>query len=199
MRSLLIATRNPGKLREITSILHGCGWSFDSLREFENVDDAEENGQTYAENAIAKARFYAMATGLCALADDSGLEVAALGGGPGVLSARYAGENASDADRHEFLLTELLKITDPDRRARFVCVVAIVNAAGKVLNVAEGTCEGTITFSPRGAGGFGYDPLFIPDGYSQTFAELSEEIKNRISHRARALIHTKTFLQSCSS
>lgn len=199
MRSLLLGTRNPGKLGEITSILHGCGWSFCSLREFENVDDAEENWQTYAENAIAKARFYAMATGLYALADDSGLEVAALGGGPGVFSARYAGENASDADRRELLLEELAKITDPDRRARFVCVVAIVNADGEVLNVAEGTCEGTITFAPRGAGGFGYDPLFIPDGYSQTFAELSEEIKNRISHRALALIHTKRFLLSCSS
>ena len=199
MRSLLLGTRNPGKLREITSILHGCGWSFCSLREFENVDAAEENGPTYAENAIAKARFYAMATGLCALADDSGLEVAALGRGPGVFSARYAGENASDADRREFLLKQLLKITNPDRRARFVCVVAIVNADGEVLNVSEGTCEGTITFAARGEGGFGYDPLFIPDSYTQTFAELSEEIKNRISHRALALINTRQFLQSCSS
>jgi len=186
-------------LKEITSILRGCGWSFCSLREFENVDAAEENGQTYAENAIAKALFYARATGRCALADDSGLEVAALGGGPGVFSARYAGENASDADRRELLLMELAETADQDRRARFVCVVAIADAAGGVLNVSEGICEGTITFAPRGEGGFGYDPLFIPDGYSQTFAELSDDVKNRISHRALALLNTRRFLISCAS
>ena len=165
MRSLLLGTRNPGKLKEITSILRDCGWSFSSLREFADVDTAEENAETYAENAIAKARFYGMATGLCALADDSGLEVAALGGAPGVFSARYAGENASDADRRELLLFELAKTRDGDRRARFVSVVAIATPDGEVLNVSEGICEGTITFAPRGDGGFGYDPLFIPDGY----------------------------------
>jgi XTP/dITP diphosphohydrolase len=199
MRSLLLGTRNPGKLTEITSILRDCGWSFSSLREFPDVDTAEENAATYAENAIAKARFYAMATRLCALADDSGLEVAALGGAPGVFSARYAGENASDPDRRELVLAELGRIGAEDRRARFVAVVAIANANGEVLNVSEGICEGTITFAPRGDGGFGYDPLFVPDGYSQTFAELSDDIKNRISHRALALINTKKFLGSCTS
>jgi XTP/dITP diphosphohydrolase len=199
MGTLLLGTRNPGKLKEITSILHDCGWSFSSLREFADVDTAEENAETYAENAIAKARFYAMATGLCALADDSGLEVAALGGAPGVFSARYAGENASDADRRELLLMELAKIGARDRRARFVSVVAIATRDGEVLNVSEGICEGTITFAPRGDGGFGYDPLFIPDGYSQTFAELPDAVKNRISHRALALINTLSFLKSCSS
>ena len=199
MRSLLVGTRNPGKLAEITSILHDCGWSFSSLREFPNVDTAEESGDTYADNAIAKARFYAMATGLCALADDSGLEVAALGGAPGVFSARYAGENASDADRRELLLAELANTNSPDRRARFVSVVAIASPDGEILNVSDGICEGTITFAPRGDGGFGYDPLFIPDGYSQTFAELPDSIKNLISHRALALINTKKFLESCSS
>jgi XTP/dITP diphosphohydrolase len=199
MRSLLLGTRNPGKLKEITSILHDCGWSFASLREFANVATAEENAETYAENAIAKARFYAMATGLCAFADDSGLEVTALGGRPGVFSARYAGENASDADRRELLLRELAKIGARDRRARFVSVVAIATPDGELLNVSEGICEGTITFTPRGDGGFGYDPLFIPDGYSQTFAELPDGVKNRISHRALALINMKDFLKSCSS
>lgn len=199
MRSLLLGTRNPGKLKEITSILHDCGWSFSSLREFPNVNTAEESGDTYADNAIAKARFYAMATGLCALADDSGLEVAALGGAPGVFSARYAGENASDADRRELLLAELANTSSPDRRARFVSVVAISAPDGQVVNISEGICEGTITFAPRGDGGFGYDPLFIPDGYSQTFAELPDAIKNLISHRALALINTKKFLESCSS
>ena len=199
MRSLLLGTRNPGKLKEITTILLDCGWSFSSLREFPNVDTAEENGDTYADNAIAKARFYAMGTGVCALADDSGLEVTALGGAPGLFSARYAGENASDADRRKLLLAELAKIGDLDRSARFVAVVAIASADGEVLNVSEGICEGTITFAPRGDGGFGYDPLFVPDGYTKTFAELSEEIKNRISHRALALINTKQFLRSCPS
>jgi XTP/dITP diphosphohydrolase len=155
---------------------------------------AEENGATYSENAIAKARFYAAETGLIALADDSGLEVAALAGAPGVYSARYAGENASDADRRQLLLSELSTISNGDRRARFVSVVAIAAPAGAVLNVAEGICEGTITFAPRGEGGFGYDPLFIPDGYTQTFAELPEDLKNRISHRALALAQTKQFL-----
>lgn len=199
MRSLLLGTRNPGKLKEITSILDGCGWTFSSLQEFPNVATAEENADTYAENAIAKARFYATATGMCALADDSGLEVAALGGAPGVFSARYAGDNASDADRRELLLMELAKIGHADRRARFVCVVAIASPAGEILNVSKGISEGVITTGPRGVGGFGYDPLFIPDGHSQTFAELPDSTKNLISHRALALMNTKKFLTSCPS
>jgi len=194
MRLLLLGTRNPGKLREITSILEGSGWSFSSLQEFDHVGSAEENGVTYSENAIAKAQFYAAATGLVALADDSGLEVAALDGAPGVYSARYAGENASDADRRQLLMSELSKTSNTDRRARFVCVVAIADPTGSVLNLSEGICHGTITFTPRGDGGFGYDPLFIPDGYTETFAELPETIKNRISHRALALVQTKQFL-----
>jgi XTP/dITP diphosphohydrolase len=194
--TLLLATRNVGKAREIASILEDSGWSFSSLREFDNVGTAEENGETFTDNAIAKARFYATATGVWALADDSGLEVDALGGAPGVYSARYAGENASDADRRQLLLSELAKVSAPERRARFVSVVAIANADGIVLNVSEGICEGTVTFAPRGKGGFGYDPLFVPDGYDQTFAELPESIKNRISHRAQALLKTKQFLTS---
>jgi XTP/dITP diphosphohydrolase len=194
MQSLLIATRNQGKVREIESILDGSGWSFSSLQSFPGVDTPEESGATYADNAILKARFYALATGMCALADDSGLEVEALGGAPGVYSARYAGENASDADRRALLLSELAKIPNVNRRARFVSAVAISDERGSVLNVSEGICEGTIILSPRGDGGFGYDPLFVPDAYTQTFAELSEDIKNHISHRARALMNTRDFL-----
>jgi XTP/dITP diphosphohydrolase len=196
MRTLLLGTRNPGKLKEITSMLEGSGWTFSSLQEFEQVGAAEENGDTYSENAIAKAQFYAAETGLIALADDSGLEVAALAGAPGVYSARYAGEHASDAERRELLLSELSKTSNADRRARFVSVVAIADPTGAILNVAKGICEGTITFTPRGEGGFGYDPLFIPDGYTQTFAELPEDLKNRISHRALALVQAKDFLRS---
>jgi XTP/dITP diphosphohydrolase len=188
---LLLGTRNPGKVKEIATILEGSGWTFSSLQEFEFVEPAAEDGVTYAENAIAKARFYAAATGLWALADDSGLEVAALGGAPGVYSARYAGDNASDADRRELLLAELAKIDSAERRARFVAAVAIADPNGVVLNLSEGICEGTITFEPRGASGFGYDPLFVPDGYDQTVAELPDEVKNVISHRARALMQTR--------
>jgi XTP/dITP diphosphohydrolase len=193
-QTLLVGTRNPGKVREIENILAGSGSSFSSLESFPEVDTPAESGVTYADNAILKARFYAHATGMCALADDSGLEVEALAGAPGVFSARYAGEKASDADRRALLLSELAKIPNANRRARFVSVVAISDAKGSVLNVSEGICEGTIIFSPRGDGGFGYDPLFVPDGYNQTFAELSEDVKNHISHRARALMKTRDFL-----
>lgn len=192
MPILLLGTRNPGKLTEIMSILDGSGWSFSSLREFDHVGSAEENGVTYAENAIAKAKFYAAETGLVALADDSGLEVAALSGAPGVYSARYAGEHASDADRRQLLLSELSNTSD--RRARFVSIVVIAHPSGSVLNISEGICNGTLTSEPRGTGGFGYDPLFIPNGHTQTFAELPESLKNLISHRALALVQTKEFL-----
>jgi len=195
-KSLLLGTRNPGKVEEITGIFDDSGWSFRSLQEFPQVGSAEENGNTYSENAIAKAMFYASATGLLALADDSGLEVESLGGAPGVFSARYAGDNATDDDRRELLLSELAKTGSQNRMARFVAAVAIAKADGEILNVSEGICEGTLTFAPRGNGGFGYDPLFVPNGYDQTFAELPENIKNRISHRARALIQTSEFLRS---
>ncbi len=194
MSTLLLGTRNLGKIREITSILEDSGWSFSSPQD--NVETPPEHGKTFIDNATAKARFYATASGLWALADDSGLEVEALGGAPGVYSARYAGENASDADRRALLLSELAQVSEKDRRARFVSGVAIASADGTVLNVSEGICEGTITFAPRGNGGFGYDPLFVPDGYSQTFAELPETLKNCISHRARALLKTRQFLTS---
>ena len=194
MPTLLLGTRNVGKLREITSILEDSGWSFSSPED--DIESPPEDGKTFTDNAIAKARFYATAAGVWALADDSGLEVEALAGAPGVYSARYAGENASDAERRELLLSELAKVSAPERRARFVSVVAVANADGTVLNVSEGICKGTIAFAPRGEGGFGYDPLFVPNGSDQTFAELPETVKNRISHRARALIKTSAFLKS---
>lgn len=189
--SLLLGTRNPGKIHEIKLIIGDLGLELHSLQEFANVAVAEENADTYAENAIAKARFYARETGMLALADDSGLEVEALGGAPGVISARYAGEDATDGDRRELLLSELAKTGSRNRRARFVCAIAIADADGTVVNVSEGICEGTISFEPRGSSGFGYDPLFVPEGYEQTFAELSDEVKNRISHRARALLNLR--------
>ena len=194
--SILLGTRNARKVREIETILGDVPWRFRSLQEFANVGVAKEMAPTYAENAIAKAQFYARETGLYALADDSGLEVTALGGAPGVYSARYAGDGASDADRRKLLLSQLAQLPNENREARFVCVVAITTPDGVVLSTSEGVCEGRMIFSERGTNGFGYDPLFVLDGFDQTFAELSDSIKNQISHRARALRKTKEFLLS---
>jgi XTP/dITP diphosphohydrolase len=192
--SLLLGTRNPGKIYEIKFILGDLPLEFSSLNDFPDVAVAVEDADTYAGNAIKKARFYARATGVTALADDSGLEVEALRGAPGVISHRYAGDNASDGDRRKFLLSKLAETGSGDRRARFVCAIAIATVAGEVLILSEGICEGTITFEPRGESGFGYDPLFVPEGYDRTFGELSDEIKNRISHRARAVLKVRDFL-----
>ena len=192
-RSLLLGTRNPGKIYEIKLILGDLPLDFSSLNDFPDVAVAVEDADTYAENAIKKARFYARETGVPALADDSGLEVEALGGAPGVISHRYAGDNANDADRRKFLLSKLAETGTDNCRARFVCAIAIATVSGEVLNLSEGICGGTITSEPRGESGFGYDPLFVPDGYAQTFGELSDEIKNRISHRARALLKVRDF------
>lgn len=194
--SLLLGTRNPGKVREIETILGEVPWRLRSLQEFADVHVPDETGDTYAANAIIKAEFYARATGMCALADDSGLEVEALGGAPGVFSARYAGAGASDADRRRLLLSELVHVPAEQRRARFVCAVAIATPEGRVLNISEGVCDGAMIFEPRGSGGFGYDPLFVPDGFNETFAELPDAIKNQLSHRARALLKTREFLLS---
>lgn len=193
---LLLGTRNPGKVREIETILGRVPWRLRSLQEFADVGTPAETGDTYAENAIIKAQYYSHATDICALADDSGLEVEALGGAPGVFSARYAGAGASDADRRRLLLSELAEVPADRRRARFVCVVAIALPDGTVLNTSEGTCEGKIIFESRGAGGFGYDPLFVPDGFAETFAEIPDAVKNQLSHRARALLKTREFLIS---
>lgn len=192
--SLLLGTRNPGKIHEIKLILGDLPLEFYSLNDFSHVAVAIEDEDTYAGNAIAKARFYSSETGIHALADDSGLEVESLDGAPGVISARYAGAHATDADRRQLLLSELAQAGADNRRARFVCAIAIASVTGDVLNLSEGVCEGTITFEPRGESGFGYDPLFVPDGYNQTFGELSDEVKNQISHRARALRKLREFL-----
>lgn len=193
MTKLLIGTGNVGKLREIKLILGDVSYELVSLADFADIETPDEHGATYAENAILKAKSYATQTGLLTLADDSGLEVEALNWLPGVLSARYAGDHASDADRRSLLLSELSKVGTQTRVARFVCVVAIANPAD-VINVAEGVCPGEITDAARGLGGFGYDPLFVPDGYDLTFAELPDGLKNQISHRGRALSKAREFL-----
>lgn len=195
-RKLLIGTGNSGKLREIATILAGIPFELVSLRDVGEIEVPEESGSTYEENASLKARHYAQATGLITLADDSGLEVRALNGAPGLVSARYAGEGASDDNRRKLLLARMEGLSNGDRAARFVCAVVIAGPGSEVLHVATGICDGTIGYEPRGTHGFGYDPLFIPDGYQETFAELSEMIKNQISHRARALMVAKGFLLS---
>jgi XTP/dITP diphosphohydrolase len=190
----LIATRNPGKLLEVRGLLFRLPIRLRSLRDFPQTGEVEETGATFAENAEIKAAAYARQTGMFALADDSGLAVAALGGAPGVYSARYAGERATDAERVELLLAEIARTGDRDRRAHFSCAVAIAEPSGRILSLATGTCEGRIADAPRGDRGFGYDPVFIPDGFDRTFGELPSEIKDAISHRARALSGARDFL-----
>jgi XTP/dITP diphosphohydrolase len=194
MTELLIATGNAGKVREVLPLLDGLPLRLRSLAEFSGVAEVEETGTTFTENAALKATAYAEQTGLWTLADDSGLEVDALGGAPGVFSARYGGAGASDADRVNRLLAELSRTGDVLRRARFVCVIAIAGPDGRLVKTSTGICEGSIALAPRGDGGFGYDPVFIPDGYQASFGELPAEIKQRISHRARALAAVRPFL-----
>ncbi|MFN2291206.1 MAG: RdgB/HAM1 family non-canonical purine NTP pyrophosphatase [Anaerolineae bacterium] len=189
MAKLLIATNNPGKVREYKELLGGLpGGTVLTFPAQEGLElEVEEVGETFAENAGIKARAYAQASGLLTMADDSGLEVDALGGAPGVRSARYAGPGADDVDRYRKLLAELAGIPPSERAARFRCVVAMALPDASIYT-AEGTCEGEIGFAARGEHGFGYDPVFIVDGYGgKTLAELEPEVKNRISHRARAV------------
>ena len=189
MTTLLIATNNPGKVREYKDLLEGLDLPVVITYPAQEglFLDVEESGETFAENARIKALAYARASGMLTLADDSGLEVDALGGVPGVRSARYAGPDASDVDRYCKLLEAHESVPEGQRAARFRCVIAIASAEGTVLT-ADGACEGEIGFVPRGDHGFGYDPVFVVAGYGgQTMAELDPAVKNRISHRARAV------------
>ena len=198
-RSLVVATQNLGKLQELRQLLGELPLELYGLTDFPNIEAVQETGESFVENASLKAVGYANQTGWLTLADDSGLEVDALGGAPGVLSARYAGVGAADLERIEKLLTELSTNPTTKRSARFVSAVAIASGDGRILNVSAGKCNGHIHFAPRGAGGFGYDPIFIPDGYDKTFAELKTDIKNEISHRARALLGAREFLRTLTN
>jgi len=184
---LLVATNNAGKVRELSQLLSGAPLRLRLLSEFDGVAEAEETGTTFAENATLKALYYSAHAGLLTLSDDSGLAVDALNGAPGVYSARYAGADATYAERMAKLLGELEAAGDTDRRARFVCVIAVADPLAGTVETFEGVCEGRIARAPRGTGGFGYDPLFIPEGHDRTFGELPEEVKHSLSHRARAL------------
>ena len=182
---ILIATKNPGKVRELKELLAGLPIVLHHAGQFSDLVEPEETGLTFAENAILKARYYAEKTGLTALADDSGLEVDALAGAPGVFSARYAGAKASNEERIDRLLAELAERSE--RSARFVCMMAVSDPQGEIRFLAEGICEGSIAPYPQGKNGFGYDPIFIPADFTQTFGELPAEIKRKISHRGRAM------------
>lgn len=192
---LLLATNNFAKVEEIRAMLSELRITFHSLGEFTGIRPVEETGRSYVANARMKARSYAQQTGLWALADDSGLEVTALDGAPGVISARYAGAGASDRDRIGFLLSQLHRQGKDDRSARFVCAAVLANSTDSFVRVSSGSCEGQIIDTPRGTNGFGYDPIFVPNGFNQTFAELPAEIKNVISHRAKALQAMRAFLR----
>ena len=184
---LVFASANAGKLRELAALLAPRGFELVTQASL-GVPSPEETGATFAENALLKARHAAVRMGCAAIADDSGIEVDALGGRPGVRSARYAGEDATDERNNVQLLAELQGVPHARRTARYRCVIVLVNGPDDAQPlIAEGAWEGTILQSPRGTGGFGYDPLFLPAGSALTAAELAPEVKNSVSHRGQAL------------
>jgi XTP/dITP diphosphohydrolase len=195
MPRLLLATNNPGKVKEFRELLDGCGWELVTPADIGLSLDVEESGGTFAENAALKAEAYAKASGLVALADDSGLEVDALDGRPGIHSARYAGEDRTDQKRVTKLLEELERVPDSRRKARFRAVIAIKAPKGDI-RLVEGTVEGGIGHEPRGDNGFGYDPVFVLPDRGLTTAELPSDEKNAISHRGTAARKAKLILES---
>jgi XTP/dITP diphosphohydrolase len=185
---IVLATRNPGKLAELRRILAAAGVSaaVTDLDDVPGMPEVAETGRAFAANALLKARAVAAFTGLPAIADDSGLCVDVLNGMPGVLSARWSGSHGDDAANLRLLLGQLADVPAGERGAQFVCVAALVLPAGGE-HLAEGTVRGRLTCSPRGSNGFGYDPIFVPDGFEVTTAQMSAEDKDRISHRGKAL------------
>ena len=193
MPELLIATHNRGKVREIAALLAGTRWTLTGLPE--DLAEFEETGETFAENSRGKALHYAGALGLPALADDSGLEIDALDGEPGVRSARYIDPNIPQSRRNLLVLKRLVDVADVERTARFVCHLTLADE-GRIVHEVTGRCEGRITRSARGAAGFGYDPIFVVEGEdeSRTFGEMLQKEKARYSHRGRAVRAMAEFL-----
>ena len=194
-RKLLVATRNPGKVREYRLLLGGISIEITSLDQEHVTEEVEENGDTFEENARVKAATYAALSGLLTLADDSGLEVDALGGAPGVKSARYGGPQATDEDRVRLLLGNLNGTAWQDRTCRFRCVIALAWPSGQVKTV-EGAVEGIVQYEPQGTNGFGYDPIFHLPSLGRTMAELPLEEKNDLSHRGQAARKAVALLES---
>jgi XTP/dITP diphosphohydrolase len=193
-KRLLLATNNPGKAAEYRALLQGCGWELVTPLDLGLHLEVEEAGGDYAENAGIKAEAFAKASGLVALADDSGIEVEALGGAPGPLSARFGGDDISDAQRVALLLERLKGVAPERRSARFRCLVAVARPEGEV-SLFEGQCEGRVAEEPRGERGFGYDPVFLLPERGLTLAELPPEEKNAVSHRGRAARQARTLLE----
>lgn len=187
MQKLLIATRNPGKVAEFADIMNDLKVDWLSLADLGITQEVAETGSTFTENAILKARAYAAAAGVLTLADDSGLEVDALGGAPGVQTARFGGPGLSHEARFRLLLARMADVPEEQRTARFRCVIALATGAGEVLATAEGVCEGHIAKEPAGSYGFGYDPIFVVAEKGVTMAQLPPEIKHPLSHRGRAI------------
>ncbi len=186
MKKIILATRNKGKISEMQSLMKDFGIEVLSLADVPDLPEVEEDGETFLENSLKKAREISTATGLMALADDSGLVVDALGGAPGVRSARYSGEDATDEKNNRKLLDEMKEIPDDQRQARFQCVMVLYHPDGEWIS-AEGSCEGVIAREPSGSEGFGYDPVFFVPSHGKTMAHLSRDEKNAISHRGNAL------------
>lgn len=192
--TIVVATRNAHKAEEIRAMLAGLPVTVKDLRDFPDCPEVDEDGETLDENALKKARVAHQCTGLPVIADDTGLEVYYLLGAPGIYSARYAGESATYADNNRKLIKTMTQVPSRKRQARFRCVVALVAKGSEQL--FEGKVEGDILYAPQGSNGFGYDPVFRPDGFTESYAELSSEQKNSISHRARAVSAFISFLQS---
>jgi XTP/dITP diphosphohydrolase len=196
---LIVATRNPHKTREIQRIL-GSDFAVGDLSAYPEISETVENGRTFEENAVLKATAASKQLPGLVVADDSGLEVDVLGGAPGIFSARYAGQNAADNQNIDKLLGELARTgsKEDNRRARFRCMLALARD-GQIIGIFQGTVEGTIADQARGEQGFGYDPVFIPEGFKQTFAQLPAEVKDSISHRARAIRSLRAKLNAYAS
>jgi XTP/dITP diphosphohydrolase len=190
MTRLVLATKNKDKLRELQSLMKGSPVRVFSLADFPECAEVEENGRTFEANAKKKAREYSKCTRTLTLADDSGLMVSCLKGKPGVYSARFAGPGCAYQDNNLKLLSLMKNVPESRRLAKFVCVMAIYDNQ-KFVKAVRGECRGKIAFSAKGKNGFGYDPVFIPEGFSKTFAELSPAVKNRLSHRGKALLAAK--------
>ena len=188
---LLVATRNKGKIREIKELLNGLAFEVTSLLDHDDMPDIVEDGKTFAANAVKKALTIAQITGGLVMGEDSGLEVKALGNKPGIYSARFSGENATDEKNNAKLLKELESVPMAKRQARYRCFIALADK-DRVIGIVNGSCGGCIATHPRGSNGFGYDPYFIIPRYNKTFGELDPAVKAQISHRARAM---KKFLQ----
>jgi XTP/dITP diphosphohydrolase len=185
-RRVLIATGNKGKIREFDFLLRPLQIALAALSEFPHIDEPEETGTTFSANAELKASYYAMQTGEWSIADDSGLEIEILDKRPGVLSARYGGVETSYKEKMQLVLSELGDATKDQRGAQFVSVIALADPSGTIRFTAEGVCRGSIADAPRGSNGFGYDPIFIPDGFDRTFGEMSDDEKRSLSHRGKA-------------